>query len=285
VRRIVGSFPRAEEDSGEHAVDTLRDAIPKKDGEARDLVGEKTRLPRSLVDGWLVPGADRTTRLYVAPKDAITKSQPAGPGFRLYEAGEPGMRTVFQQLPGRGVRFYKVMDRHLGPPGRPTVLSLPLKRGCTGWAFFRTCAGKWQVDDRHTFLGTEGVLLRKEDGTPVGFLTAPAARDAHGRPVRTRWRLVRGTAPDTDTVQITVDDLRSGAYPIVVDPQWVYGRWLRPAALALRGAGRSSTGPVQVALKVGACAVSIYLDWPQTAGQPWYRRVWREALVCLAATL
>lgn len=38
---------------------------------------------------------------------------------------------------------------------------------------------------------------------------------------------------------------------------------------------------VGAALMAIGCAAGIALDWPETVGQLWYRRVWHAALRCL----
>jgi hypothetical protein len=171
-----------------------------------------------------------------------------------------------QQLPGKNVRLYKVITEHAGPANKPTVLRLRFSMGeCSGAWIFKQCApNDWILNDRYAYLGTRGVALMSPDdspdGNPVGFLSAPVVHDANGHPVYTAWRL------DGRTVVITVYD-QGRAHPVVVDPHWFVGKWL----LAVEP------------LRVGGCVARIILDWYDTAGQAWYRRVWHAALECLAS--
>jgi hypothetical protein len=179
-----------------------------------------------------------------------------------------------QQLPGRTIRIYKVIDRHEAAPGAPTEFRFTFNKDCTE----KKCASDWRLSDKYSYLGHNGVTLIDPneqsdviaEGKPVGFFTEPVARDANRAPVYVDWRL------DGDTVHIKVHDYTDGIkYPVVVDPHWFVGAWLVKNVL-LPGARNADI--VLVSIGCGARGV---LDWTETVGQPWYRRVWHASLKCL----
>ena len=100
-------------------------------------------------------------------------------------AGNGTSRTVLQQLPGENIRIYKVIERHPGGPGEPTVLRFRFHTSVT-------------VSDEYTYIGHPGVTLidpngpgelQGHRGSPIGFLTEPVALDANSQPVTVTWTL------------------------------------------------------------------------------------------------
>jgi hypothetical protein len=306
VQDISNAFPGAADDSREDASASLVRRVPASRPRTRELLQEKSVLPESLKkgwfgpEGWVLPESQGTVRLKVSKDRAVTKGHAAGPGLREYEGGEPGTRTILQQLPGKTVRIYKVIDEHQGDRGRPTELQFHFERGCKGGGWFSSaqvcsteyctgghwwsdddekCYEDWLLSDAYSYLGHRGILLINPnepsdviaEGRPVGFLTEPVARDAKRRPVPVDWRVTG------DTVELRVQDPPGTAYPVVVDPQWFVGRWLARGALVAAGPN------AQLALLAIGCAAGSLLTWPETVGQPWYQRVWITALGCLQA--
>ncbi len=304
VTDVATAFPGAEADSSKDAAADLANEVPPDHPQARELLHQTSGLPKSLKKGWELPDTSGTVKLSVTKKGKVTKGSEAGPGFKEYNGGEKGTQTVLQQLPGRNVRIYKIIEKHVAPAEAPTELRLEFDMGCTGGGLFstqekrcstkfctgggffstkkKTCSEAWYLDDGYKYLGTRGVALINPnehpdgfaEGKPMGFLTEPVARDADRKPVSIDWRL-KGNAID-----ITVYDNVPGIkYPVVVDPQWFVGQWLAKGAL-LRS--NPETAGVIMTLQ---CGVGAALDWPDTVGQPWYRRVWHAVLSCLAAAL
>jgi hypothetical protein len=304
VADVATAFPGAEADSGKDAAADLVSQVPQDRPQARELLQQTSGLPRSLKKGWELPDTSGTVKLSVTRKGKVTKGHDAGPGFREYDGGEKGTRTVLQQLPGKNVRVYKIVEKHEAVAGAPTELRLGFDKGCkggglfssqekrcstrfcTGGGFFsskkKTCSKAWYLDDGYKYLGTRGVALINpnehpdgfSEGRPMGFLTEPVARDANRKPISIDWGL------NNNAIDITVHDNGPGIqYPVVVDPQWFVGRWLVKGALL-----RSNPEAAGVIMTL-QCTVGAALDWPDTLGQPWYRRVWHAALSCLAAAL
>lgn len=305
IQDIGQSFPGAAADSSEDATVNLVKEVPAAHPTTRALLQEKTPLPESMggffgEKPWTLPDTDATVKLDVTREGKIKKGHAAGAGLREYDGGEPGTRTVFQQLPGQSMRIYKIIERHETDAGAPTELRLRFERGCSGGWFsstpkkcskeqhctrfarwiHRPCTHEWVLSNTYSYLGTKGITLIDpntpsdviSDGTPRGFLTAPVARDASQRPVFVTWGI------NDDTVEVKVYDGAAGVkYPVVVDPQWFIGRWLTRGALV---AGNPN---VAVALMAIGCAARGAVEWPETLGQPWYRRVWQAALACLVA--
>ncbi|WP_156994214.1 hypothetical protein [Pseudonocardia acaciae] len=276
VNAIEKSFPRAGADSSDDASTKLAKEVPQAHTTTRTLLHEKAPLPESGQRPWLLPGTDDAVGLDVTRQGQLGGGRAVGPGLREYTGGDQAARTVLQQLPGQSVRIYKVIDRHTAAPGAPTELSFRFQRACG-----RTCSQAWLLSDRYHYLGSRGITLidpsRTSDiiaeGTPRGFLTAPAARDANGGPVSLTWEIRNG-----DTVEMRVDDGLAGVrYPVVVDPQWFIGRWLAKGSLLL------AAPEVAVPLAAIGCGYGIAVDWQTTVGQVWYERVWRAALACLVA--
>jgi hypothetical protein len=240
------------------------------------LLHEKAPLPESGEKPWLLPGTDDAVGLDVTKQGQLGAGQVVGPGLREYAGGDPAARTVLQQLPGQSVRIYKVIERHTSAAGAPTELSFQFRRSCG-----RTCSTAWLLSDKYYYLGSRGITLIDPsttsdiiaDGTPRGFLTAPAAHDANGRAVPLNWEIRNG-----DTVEMKVDDGQAGVrYPVVVDPQWFLGRWLVAGALLLEAPW------VAAPLAAIKCGNGVAEDWETIVGQVWYQRVWRAALACLVA--
>jgi len=303
VEHIGRAFPGAAADSSESATAELAEQVPATNSRTRELLQEKTPLPESMggfwgEKPWTLPETDGTVKLDVTREGNLKKSSAAGPGLREYEGGEPGTRTVFQQLPGQSVRIYKVIEQHEADAGAPTELSFQFQLGCSGGGWFsstpkkcseeqctgffhRRCTKPWVLSDKYSYIGHQGITLIDPntasdvtgDGTPRGFLTSPVARDANRQPIPLEWKINGGT------VEIKVKDssVAGVKYPVIVDPQWFTGRWLAKGALV---AGQPEVG---LALMAIGCVAGGALEWPDTLGQPWYRRVWRTALACLAS--
>jgi hypothetical protein len=305
IEDINKSFPGADADSREDVTADLIQKIPENRPKTRELLQEKSVLPKSLKrgwfgpEGWTLPETQGTVRLDVTKDGAIKKSREAGLGLRTYEGGERGTRTIFQQLPGKTVRIYKVIEEHQGESGTPTELQFRFEKGCKGGGLFSSeeercstshctgghwwskknekCTAEWRLLDKYSYLGHKGILLVDPneptdvipEGKPIGFLTEPVARDANRKPVSIDLSVTG------DTVDIRVQDPAEAEYPVVVDPQWFVGRWLARGALAVSGPN------AQLALIAIGCAATGILTWPETVGQPWYRRVWVSALTCL----
>jgi hypothetical protein len=236
---------------------------------------EKAPLPDSGEKPLALPGTDDAVGLHVTKQQQLGKGRAVGPGLREYTGGEPGARTVLQQLPGQSLRIYKVIEQHMAAPGAPTELGFRFQRDCG-----RTCSSTWQLSDKYYYLGSRGITLIDpstpseiiSDGTPRGFLTAPAAHDANGNLVPSSWEIRNG-----DTVEIKVADGPGVVYPVVVDPQWFINRWL------VRGALLLEAPQVTLPLAVIGCTFGVTEDWQRTVGQLWYQRVWQAALACLVA--
>jgi len=278
--------------------------VPESHKEARELLQQTSDLPDSLGSfwgekPWTLPETGGAVTVDITKDSKAKKGKDVGPGFRQFEGGEAGTRTVLQQLPGKNIRLYKLIDQHDAAAGSPTEFSFQFNRGCAGGHWWsnkdercatekcvrkhwwttdgQTCTKEWLLDDSYSYLGHKGIALINPNesssaipaGTPVGFLTEPVARDANRRPVPVKWNLA------DSTMHIKVYDTAGVRYPVVVDPHWFVGRWLVRGAL-VRGA--PSVGTVLVAL---GCATRITLAWPETVGQPWYRRVWQVAIKCL----
>jgi hypothetical protein len=151
---------------------------------------------------------------------------------------------VFQQLPGKNVRIFKVVD----DPAAPSVFNFEFKNVPAGW---RLAKG--------TYGGSAGVILYRADGTRAGFLSAPSSRDANQRPLVTDWRL------DGNAIQVEVD-YSPAVFPVVVDPQWLVDAWLTETAVT----------------EAAHCIGSGIISWQDTVGEPWYARLWRAALTCMS---
>lgn len=273
---IEKSFPGAGADSSDDASTNLAKEVPEPHVTTRTLLYEKAPLPEFGEKPWLLPGTDDAVGLNVTKQGQLGGGRDVGPGLREYAGGDPAARTVLQQLPGQSVRIYKVIERRTAAPGAPTELSFRFQRACG-----RTCSEAWRLSDKYYYLGSRGITLIDPsttsdiitEGTPRGFLTAPAARDANGSPVSLTWEIRNG-----DTVEMKVDDGLAGVrYPVVVDPQWFIGRWLAKGSLLL------AAPEVAVPLAVIGCVSGGAVDWQMTVGRVWYERVWRAALACLVA--
>lgn len=302
VEYIVQAFPGAAADSSDGATAELEKQVPPDHSRTRDLLQEKTTLPESMggifsEKPWPLPETDSTVKLDVTRDGKITKSRPAGPGLREYDGGEPGTRTVFQQLPGQGVRFYKIIEQHKADANAPTELSFHFEKSCSGGGIFSStpkkcakeqctgwihkhCTKPWVLSDKYSYIGAKGITLIDPntasdvtgDGAPRGFLTAPVARDASRKPVFLTWGI------NGDTIEVKIyDGAAEVKHPVIVDPQWFVGRWLAKGALV---AGQPEVG---VALMAIGCAAGVALEWPETEGQLWYRRIWPLALACLTS--
>jgi hypothetical protein len=310
VRDIATAFPGAEADSTDQATQELLAKVPANHSETRELVTRRSVLPESLKkgwfgpEGWVLPETRGTVRLDVTKDGSINESRDVGPGIREYEEAD-GVQTLFQALPGKTVRIYKLIGEHREEPGAPTKLQFSFEKGCqgggwfsseakrcateycTGWFFAkdRKCMKEWELSDGYSYLGHPGIALinpneRSEatpDGKIMGFLTAPVARDANRKPVPVEWKIVG------DSVDIEVYDGVPGIkHPVVVDPHWFVGRWLIKGAVRAAKIGAAFAAPeVAAALIAIGCGTRIILNYPDTVGQPWYRRVWHAALKCL----
>ena len=298
---IEQTFPGAAEDSRENATQELVNEVPESHTQTRQLLGEKVELPASLggffgEDPWTLPDTDETVKLDVTREGNLKSSELVGTGLREYAGGEPDTRTVFQQLPGRSVRIYKIIDRHAGDPAVPTELAFTFERGCSGGflgfggtkcsdeqcpSFFSRdgCTKAWSLSPDYSYLGSRGIALIDpnvssdviDEGVPRGFLTAPAARDAEGKPVFIEW----GVADDDMVYMRVYDGVGGIKYPVVVDPQYFVGRWL------VKGALIAARVPGAYPLELIGCGARIVVDWPSTVGGIWYRRVWHAALACM----
>ena len=308
-KAIEVSFPDAIADSGEAGKADLMSQVPDTHVQTRQLLDEPpTELPSSMggwfgEDPWVLPETGETVTLDVTKEGSLGGRTPLGPpDMWLYEdgafGGEPGVRTAFQQLPGKNVRIFKIIGEHKAPPDAPTELAFYFERRCVGFldrtcsvedcGFFGggNCVKRWTLTP-YSYLGTEGVLLADpnplpkplEVGTPKAFLTEPVAFDANQNPVRIEWEI-----SGDDTVNIRVYDNDPGVvHPVTVDPIVVLAaRWLAPATLRAVASSRFMTGlRAQVTtLVVTGCAIRAWEAWPQTEGQDWYRRVWRATLKC-----
>ena len=206
AKAIEKSFPGAVEESGDRAKADLLNEVPVEHTRTRQYLEEPpTELPESM-DGifgekrWVVPETDDLVALDVSKDSSLGSRHEVGIGQGIwqYDGGEPGVSTTLQQLPGKNVRIFKVIeDRTAAAPDAPTELSFHFERDCSGF-FNRKCAAEdcglpfsgqnciqgWRLA-KYSYLGTEGVLLIDpntpsevvEAGTPKAFLTAPVAFD------------------------------------------------------------------------------------------------------------
>ena len=209
VEDVNESFPGAPADSADIATEDLAKAVPESHVRTRQLVQQKSDLPVSIgEETWKLPETDEAVSLDLTQEGNLETSREVGPGFREYDGGEKGTRTILQQLPGRTIRIYKVIDRHETGPGAPTEFRFTFNKDCTE----KKCATDWRLSDKYSYLGHNGVTLIDPneqsdviaEGKPVGFFTEPVARDTNSAPVYVDWRL------DGDTVHIGVHDYTDG---------------------------------------------------------------------------
>ena len=271
VNAIEESFPGAVAASSDDASTRLVETVPESHVTTRELLREPAPpLPESGEKPLLLPGTDAAVGLNVTKEGQLGERQTVAPGLHEYTGGDPAARTVLQQLPGQSLRIYKVIERHTAAPGAPTELSFQ----------FQLSKG-WRLSRDYYYVGSPGITLIDPstpsniipDGTPRGFLTAPAAHDADKDLVTSSWEIRNG-----DTVEMKVYDDGPGVrYPVVVDPQWFINRWLVWGALVLEAP------QVAVPLAVIGCSVGVAENWETTVGQVWYQRVWLASLACLVA--
>ncbi|MQA36040.1 hypothetical protein GCU49_21140, partial [Modestobacter roseus] len=182
----------------------------------------------------------QTTQLGVQLPDLATsqKATTAQDGTTVYGAENDDSLTV-QKLGDESVRFATVISSAAAPTRYEYEMSLP-------------------PTARMTRLADGSVEIRGTNGTLIGAVSAPWAKDVNGTGVPTRYEVI-----GTTLVQVVEHTKMSYAYPVVADPRFTWG-WITGTAYFNKKETRLMAGgsyATALALLVFVPGVNFFVLW------------------------